>query len=212
MQDGGPTRQWGISVKTQQRVEPQQTAAMPAQPVQLMRQFRRLAGIQPVGDQQHHGAPAHQTARVLAAQRGQRLAELGAACEVLYGQTGASQHLVGIGDAHRRRQVGQTGAERKHVALAQAVGSAMQKSQQQARVALHRTRHVHQHQQRQRLMAPLQTRQRQQLATGTRGLVHDTWPIHARSPFPRAHTARGKLGHRQADVAGQPLDQAVFAA
>ena len=208
----GPARKRGIGIKTQQRVEPQEPVAVAAQPVQLLHQFPRFPGIQPVGNQQHQGTPADQPARVQAAQGGQRATELCAARKVFDGTAGMGQHLVGIGMAHGGRKVGQPGAERKHVTLAQALGGGMQKGQQQPCVTLHRSRHVHQHQQRQRLAATLQPGQAEQLAAGARRLVHHTGPGDAGAARTGPHAACGELGHGQANVARKPLHQPVFAA
>ena len=96
------------------------------------------------------------------AQLRQRFAQPRAAGEVVDGGAGGGQHLVGVGEAEGRRQVGQVGAEGEHVAPAGAPRRRMQEGEQQARIALHRARDVDQHQQRQRLLAPRQPRQPQQ--------------------------------------------------
>ena len=57
---------------------------------------------------------------MLLAQRGERLAQAGAAGEIVDGRAGRGQHVVGVGQAERRRQVGQVGAEGEHVAPARA--------------------------------------------------------------------------------------------
>ena len=86
----------------------------------------------------------------------------------------------------------------------------MQKSQQQARIALHRTRDIDQNQQRQRLLAPLQARQPKQLATRAGGLVHHARPVHARARGGGAGAACREMRQGQFDVARQPFDQSVF--
>ena len=67
---------------------------------------------------------------------------------------GAREHGVGVGLAKRRAQVGQFGAKGKHPPprrqARHAARGRVKKGQQQARVALHRPRHVHQHDQRHR--------------------------------------------------------------
>ena len=60
MQHGRPLGQWGIPVKAQQRVEPQQPRAVAAQPGQFAVQLGDIAGVQAVADDEHQGAPAHQ--------------------------------------------------------------------------------------------------------------------------------------------------------
>ena len=179
VQHAGAPGQGSVALKTQQRVEPKQAAATAAQPGELAVQVIRLAGVQAIGDDQHHRAASDQPAGVLRAQAGQRHAELGTTGKVFNGPTSARQHLIGVGRLKGRAQVGQAHAEGKHVALRMAPGGGMQKGQQQPGVALHRARHIHQHQQRQRLLPALQARQVHQLAASARGAVHDARPMNA---------------------------------
>ena len=179
VQHAGAAGQRCVALKTQQRVEPKQAAATAAQPGELAVQVIRLAGVQAIGDDQHHRAPPDQPAGVLCAQAGQRHAKLGAAGKVFNGPTGPRQHLIGVGRLKGRAQVCQAHAEGKHVALRMAPGGGMQKRQQQPGVALHRARHIHQHQQRQRLLPALQARQVHQLAAGAGSVVHDAGPMDA---------------------------------
>ena len=44
--------------KTQQRIEPDQTRAGLSQPIRRLREPRRAFAVQPIGDEQHHGALA----------------------------------------------------------------------------------------------------------------------------------------------------------
>ena len=87
---------------------------------------------------------------MLLAQCGQRFAQARAAGEIGDRHAGRSEHGVGVGQPEGRREVGQLGSESENVAAADpamaAAGGRMQERQQQARVALHRARHVHQHQ------------------------------------------------------------------
>ncbi len=146
VQHAGAAGQRCVAFKAQQGVEPKQAAAAPAQPGELAIQVLWLAGVQAVGDDQHHRTPADQPAGVLCAHAGQRHAQLGAAGKVFNGSAGARQHLVGVGRFKGRAQVCQAHAEGKHVALRMTTRGGMQKSQQQPGVALHRARHIDQNQ------------------------------------------------------------------
>ena len=98
---------------------------MPAQPEQFALQQIGLAGVQPVADHQHQGAPARQAARVTLAQFGDRIAQTRAAGKVVDRLAGGTKHVVGVGQLEGRREIGQARTEGENVATAGAARGRM---------------------------------------------------------------------------------------
>ena len=65
-------RQRGIAIKPQQGIEPEYPPRVQLQPSQFTCQCLGLPGVQAIGDDQNHGAPPHQFARMVHAQAFQR--------------------------------------------------------------------------------------------------------------------------------------------
>ena len=140
----------------------------------------------------------------------QRGAQARAACKVGHQSIGAGQHGVGVGQLEGGGQVGQVHAKSEHLALAVLEGGGMQKSQQQAGIALHGARHIDQHHQRQRLAPAGQPGQLHELAAAAGSALHDAGPVRPAAALAGLQAARRHFRQLQGNLAGQPLHQAIF--
>jgi hypothetical protein len=210
VQFSGTLRYRRVTLKAQQGVEPQHSAAVALEPKQLLCQFARRTGVQAVGDHQHHRASTDQFARVLQPHLGQRDTQMGSAGKIFDRHTGMRQHGIGIRQTKRGAQVGELGAEGKYITTAMAPSRCVQKRQQQSHIALHRTRNVHQYQQRQGLAFALQARQNHGLAAGAHPLPEHSGPVQSSAASSLLRPPGGKRRQGHSEVTRQALDQAVL--
>src|SRR5579862_393995 len=152
-----------IVAPADQRIEPDDLFAAPAQPTHRRGKFFGRAGVVAVGDDHHRGARVDDAPCVPAIEGGEAFADPGAAADALRHQRQLFDGARHVAVAQRRRDVRQAGVKHEGFRLAKSVDHAVQETHEERGIEAHGARGVEQHDEPQRLYlaaAPCQIEQR----------------------------------------------------
>src|SRR5271170_7265646 len=133
-----------IVAPANQRIEPDDFAAAPAEPPHFFAEALRFAGVVAVGDDHDSGARIDDAPRVPTVERSEAFADARAAADALSHQRQFVDGAGYVAIAQRRRDVREPGVKDEGFGFAEAVDDAMQEADKKRRVEAHRTRSVEQ--------------------------------------------------------------------
>ena len=162
--------------------------------------------VEPVGDEQHHGALGQHPARPVVVEGAQTRADAGAAVPVLDRSGDAGQGGVDVALAELAGDVGQPGAEDEAVHPVTIVGHCVHEMQEHARIAAHGARDVAKNDQRRWSPPAALEPERDDVAARAQAGAQAGAHIDAPAPrvdgeAPRRH-ARGWQAHAPDDLPG----------
>src|SRR6202161_4098269 len=128
-----------------QRIEPDDFPATPAQPAHLLAELARLAGIVAVGDDHQRGARIDDAPRMPAIEGGEAFADPGAAADALRHQRQLLDGARHIAVTQRRRHMGEAGVKDERFGFAKRIDHAVQEADEKTGVEAHRARGIEQH-------------------------------------------------------------------
>src|SRR5580700_1437100 len=118
----------GVIAPTDQRIEPDDFPATPAQPAHLFAELARLAGVLAVGDDHQRGARIDDAPRVPAIEGGEAFADPRAAADALRHQRQFLDRARHVAIAQRRRHMGEAGVKDKGFGFAEGVDHTVQEA------------------------------------------------------------------------------------
>src|SRR5581483_4337825 len=138
---GHAARERLVSLRAQQRVEPDQPVRGPVQVRELRRELLRIAAVPAVTDDHDHGTVSKDPARPVPVEVSQRVTDPGTAAEVVHALADRVERSVQVAVAKQARDPGQPRRENERLEVLPA-RDRVGEDHEQARVALHRAAHV----------------------------------------------------------------------
>ena len=169
-----------------ERRQPAQAPGAPREPGDRVAQGQEIAALQPVGQDDDHGAPCIATEAWHSEKRLQRVADTGAAVPIAHQISCGCERLLAALEPQRARHPRQARAKGEDFDIRRGLDQCMRKAEIVLGARFHRTRDVDQQQHLARPWPPLQPPEPHHLAVIACGFTQGSPQIRPR-PAPRTH-------------------------